>query len=441
MDLDRDILPELKKSSWMTKDTFSSARKLALYPENRETLSLCHFFAERTTDVLEELIIHANFDMHDQHDHSVHATPTLDNRQINDSATAPGLMTSTIFSHMMPFEKCTPFKNLNSLRLHKVSLRHCADTWCKLVNFKQLHHLRIYQCSGADSLLGQMCKASSLPMQLKTLEFQHKDNAENEALVALDGFLCLAQGVKDLVIDMENVQALPAAAGISKHGKTLELLNVHCSREPTSTLSPGGESDELVWDIDDFEKICKACKQLEQLSCAWPATSLIRAPSDEWKGYENMLKEHLRGLVTLHVSSWPTNKPSTQLLPRSIYEQLMQGLAQRIFELTADVLVQREAALVGEGVVGEDTPSMLRLVAFGISDKIYEREDSTNQIIYLRSTSLDCVGKEKVYATPIGWCLRQYVEPRSEVLDFVLHREARLPYGEREVPWGIEDDE
>ena len=50
MDLDRSILPDLKKNEKMQREIFQNARKLALYPENRETLSLCQFFVKKTTE-------------------------------------------------------------------------------------------------------------------------------------------------------------------------------------------------------------------------------------------------------------------------------------------------------------------------------------------------------------------------------------------------------
>lgn len=459
MDLDRDVLPELKKNPKMQTDIFAHARKLALYPENRETLDLSHLFVEKTTEVLEELIIHANFDSNDPRDHSPPTPSSIDARELNDSATGPGLLSSTIFSHMLPFDKCTPFKNLKSLRLHRVNLRYCADSWCKFVDFTSLQFLRLYYCSGADSLFGQLSKSTNLPKQLKVLEFQHKDNTENEALIALDGFLCLVSGIKELVIDMEHVKTLPAAAGIARHGKTLELLYVHCS-QGCSIMHPSSDcdADEVTWDFESFEKICKACTNLEQLSCAWPQTSLIRSPSPEWKAFENALG-YLRQIVTLHISTFPSNKPSTQLLPRVIYEQLLQALACSVFEVattggaksgTSDgAAPENDAAQPGnETQQANDTTTSgspkLRLLAFGISDKIYEREDSKNQLIYLRSTCLDALGSTKTYAAPIGWCMRQYVEPRSDVLDFALHRDTTVPCRETDRSgaggWG-EDDE
>lgn len=99
-------------------------------------------------------------------------------------------------------------------------------------------------------------------------------------------------------------------------------------------------------------------------------------------------------------------------------------------------------------------PAKLRLIAFGTSERIYEREDPRNQIIFLRSTCVDHKGTTQPFATPVGWCARQFIEPRSEVLDFVLHRsgerDAHMPvsdwdggsgHGRLRSGWGDEADD
>lgn len=366
------------------------------------------------------MILHANFESGVQSD--------ITTQELNDTATAPGLLTSTLFSHMLPFDACTPFANLKSLRLHRISLRYCSDSWCKVIDFTKIQYLRLFHCVGSDALFGQLCKSTLLPQKLKVLELQHKDNAENETLQALDGFLCLVSGIEDLIIDMESLKALPAAAGIARHGKTLELLNVHASKDDGS---PDCDCEELVWSTDDFEKIATACTRLEQLSCAWPRTHILRDPSDDWKSFENSCGS-LRDLVTLHVTTWPTNKPASNNLPRDVYEWNVRKLAQRGFELAVT-----SSETTGTADSSPKKPSKLNLIAFGISDKIYDREDSKHQLIYIRNSYVGADHKTKVVAEPIGWCLRQYVEPRSEVLDFVLGSNITMPC--RDYVRGVHD--
>ncbi|KAK5126516.1 hypothetical protein LTR08_004682 [Meristemomyces frigidus] len=449
--LERFCLPELKKNPRMLADTFAHARKLVLYPENRATLDLCHFFVAHTTPALEELVVHANFDAHPaQHDGP---PPAPDARELNDSATAPGLLVRTIFAHFLPLDTCTPFAHLTSLRLHHVSLRYCAATWLRIVPFARIQHLLLYHCPGAAALFAHLGTAAHLPRNLHTLEFQHKDDDQDEALLALDGFLCLVSGLRELVVDLEGVSTLPAAAGVARHGKTLALLSIHGSRALAAADDMSSGAEELVWSAEEFDKVCKACApRLEQLSCAWPATSLIRAASEEWQGFERGVVGRLRGLVTLQITTFPSNKPSGQLLPRAVYQVLLGGVAGGMFELARGVggglatAADAAAAAVSE----EDTstppltpplpPSRLRLIAFGISETVYERADAQNQLLYLRSPRTQADGREGVWAAPIGSCLRQFVEPRSECLDFVLKRRTEVPCREREVGvggWGM----
>jgi len=61
MDLDRDILPDLQKDERLQRSMFASARKLALYPENRTTLQLGEFLVTNLKGALEDLIVHCNF--------------------------------------------------------------------------------------------------------------------------------------------------------------------------------------------------------------------------------------------------------------------------------------------------------------------------------------------------------------------------------------------
>jgi hypothetical protein len=60
---------------------------------------------------------------------------------------------------------------------------------------------------------------------------------------------------------------------------------------------------------------------------------------------------------------------------------------------------------------------------------VYDREDSRNQIIFVRGAQTDPFGGGRAapLAVQVGWCLRKYVEPRSDVLDFALARSCRPP--------------
>ncbi|OQO15394.1 hypothetical protein B0A51_16879 [Rachicladosporium sp. CCFEE 5018] len=443
MQLDRPFATELKADFIKQHNLFHHARRLAVYPETRETLEHSRIFIENTAEKLEELILHPHFDIGGSHSPS----PTrIAPRELNDSATGHGLLTGTLFANMLPFDKCKPFECLTRLRLHCINMRYCASTWCKFVDFQKMEHLRVYQCPAAETLFGELSRAQNLPRKLRVLEVQHQDNEENEALLALDGLLCLVSGIEDLLIDMQCVKALPGAAGIARHGKTLELLSVHGSNDPLGSISRTSPSEhaELVYDTESLDKICKAAKSLKQLSCAWPERSIFKAPTSDWTAFETAVST-LHDVVTLHISSWPTNKSPINL-PRIQYETLLQGYATQLFHSFASHTI--DTALTGPPATGAVSTniglprSRLRLIAFGISDSVYERTDSQNQKIYLRSSCIDAEGLKRIHATPIGWCLRQFVEPRSEVLETTLSRHVAMPLrdGEHSSRWGDDDD-
>jgi hypothetical protein len=111
-----------------------------------------------------------------------------------------------------------------------------------------------------------------------------------------------------------------------------------------------------------------------------------------------------------------------------VYEQLLQGLAQQGFE--------RSVA----HAASQDRSSRLAIIAFGSSDKVYDREDSQNQIIFVKGKQVDPLGVESSVAVQISWCLRKYVDAgaKSDVLDFALSRSTPPPT--RESP-GSEDSD
>lgn len=267
--LDRNVLPELEKQPDFGH-IFSKTRRLGLYPDSRDVLNFCASLLKRTKRV-EKITLHASFD------EDTDRTP-IPSRELNDSSTDLGLITRTMFGHMEPFEKCTPL-SLKDLTLQKINLRYAANSYCKFIDFRVMKALRIFGCPGADSLFAELSKSHKLPERLETLEFKHDDNQENDALNALDGFLKLVSGIRVLTMDICYAKQLPSSDGIIRHSRTLKELNMHGSRGD-------GEEEELVADFEDFEKICQSCTLIEQLSVAFPTTSLIRPISDAFQAFE-----------------------------------------------------------------------------------------------------------------------------------------------------------
>lgn len=350
--LDRNVLEDLEKFPDLDK-VFENVRKIGLYPDSREVLDFCNFLLKHTPSTkLEKITLHASFD---------EADSPIPERELYDSATSPGLITRTMFSHMQPFAKCKPLA-LKEVTLQKLKLRYAAETYCHLIDFSTVKSIRVFGCAGADALFAQLSKSTTLPAVLETLEVKHDDNTEGDGLGALDGFLCLVSGIKTLTLDVTYSKTLPATAGIVRHSKTLRQLNVHASTGLDSV------DEELVYEYSSFSQICKDCTLLEQVSVAFPLVSVIRSKNDSFVNFENCLGQ-LPHLVTLNITTWPNSNPNGSKLPRKIYEHLLANLAQQGFERSATHAKEHGRC------------SKLAIVAFGSSDKVYDREDSQNQII------------------------------------------------------------
>lgn len=393
---DEKLLKELDFDS-----VVGSVDRLGLYPDARGTLEFSHQLIRRTKR-LEKLTIHANFE---------NASPPIPSRDLNDAATAPGLITSTIFGHMMPFDKCVPLV-LKELTLQKVHLRYAADTYCRVIDFSRLEALRIFECSGTDALLAELSKSAKLPTKLHTLEIKADDDQqEGEVLSSLDGFLCLVSGIAKLTIDLAYAKEMPSPASITRHAKTLTSLSVHANENDATD----SDEDDYTFDGDGIEKICKQCKSLEQISLSFPESNIVRATSSEYDHFGSVLKT-LPKLITLNITTWPSNMSTTTgRLSRKLYEHILQGVAQNIFDS------------FGEEASKEKRRSELSVIAFGTSDKIYEREDSKTTIIYIKGRQVGPFGREAALAVPVGWRLRKYIEPKSDVLDFALSRTVKPP--------------
>jgi len=111
-----------------------------------------------------------------------------------------------------------------------------------------------------------------------------------------------------------------------------------------------------------------------------------------------------------------------------VYEHLLQSLAQQGFERSAVHASDQERA------------SKLAIIAWGSSDKVYDREDTQNQIIFVKGRQIGPLGGEKFTAVQIGWCLRKFIDAgsKSDILDFSLSRSSKPPT--REVPGSDDSD-
>ncbi|KAL1616554.1 hypothetical protein UCDDS831_g01454 [Diplodia seriata] len=441
--LDRNILDQLEHSGDL-EHIAEHTRTLGLYPDSGEVLDLCNILLRKNKKV-DKLIVNASFHP---------AVSPFSPRELHDSSTGPGLITSRLFGHMIPLDHCKPLA-LTELTLQKVHLRYSAETWCRAIKFSTLKKLAVFDCPGACTLFAELSKPTKLPRNLETLEFKHEDNRESDALHALDNFLCLVTGLKAITIDISNVKELPAAAGISRHGKTLKLLNVHANAADLL-------EDEYVYSPLDFESICRECSELEQLSVGFPATSIVADKTDSFAAFESALN-YLPQLVSLNITTWPKNNNSLGALPRNIYALLVQNVAQSILyshhphPATSDAHSDTDSVITAvdhhhhHGHPGQHhhdshrSPrwSHLNLIAFGSTDAAtaHVLDDNSlgvaTQLVFVKGRQVGPFGEEAPLAVGVKGRLREYVEPRSEVLDFGLARARKMPSGGEDMGVGM----
>ncbi|KAK7532946.1 uncharacterized protein J3D65DRAFT_633840 [Phyllosticta citribraziliensis] len=442
--LDKNILDQLEGSKDLDHIA-ENVRALGLYPDSRDVLDFCNILIRKNSRV-DKLVINASFNPTD----SLYSA-----REFHDSSTGPGLIATKLFGHMSPFEECKPWP-LAELTLQKIHLRYSAETYCRVIDFSALRKLALSDCPGACTLFAELSKSNRLPSHLDTLEFKHTDNAESDALHALDNFLCLVTGLKHIRIDITNVAELPAAEGIIRHGKTLKQLIVHAN-------GPDPKEEEHVYSVPEFERICADCPYLEQISVGFPATSIVSGKSESYAAFETALS-NLPNLITLNVTTWPKNTNGSSALPRPIYAILLNNAAQSLLSSHKPLAALDPSEPHSRSTPRVRVPSRLNLIAFGPTDALHastpcsplsastnsspfahgtpaslssspdddadDRRRSLWQVVFVKGTQVGPFGEQAPLAVRVKGRLRRYVEPRSDVLDFGLARAKKMPGGE-----------
>ncbi|GAB7341036.1 hypothetical protein MBLNU457_7363t2 [Dothideomycetes sp. NU457] len=411
---------------------FPRCKTLELFIDTRESLDMAQSFLEKFP-LVEDINLHAHF-----------KDSSITTRELNDAPTVPGLITRTLFKHLLPFETCTPLAHLTALSLRELNLKQSSDTYAKVFDFSKLTKINLQQCVGTDALLSNLCKAQNLPQRLERLEIQCKDT-EEDVISSLDVLLCLVTGLERLTLDLDKViGALPSVDGIVKHGKTLKILNVHGFKEVTS-------DEELFWPVKDFRKLCIACPNLEQLSCAFPPTAILSgAPSLKWRSFATAITTSMKSLVTLQISNWPGYQSNQKKLPYTPYHHLLRGLAQIMFELPNDADLMEQLAddptkVLSHVPATDKHESKLRLITFGMCNITWrERDDDRDKMaLFYRSKQLLLDSRKYVpVAVPVEFYAAKYIEPRCEVLNYYYNHDVEMPINKSgRHSWSSEDED
>ncbi|KAI9885727.1 MAG: hypothetical protein M1823_002493 [Watsoniomyces obsoletus] len=342
--LDKSLNEALDRYPDLVKN-LTELHALKFYPSNLGNLQACHRIM-RDTPKLNELWIESAFDdgllrrPADDHDE---AQP----QSWNDESNRPGLITSTLFQHKLPFQQCQPMA-LRELVLHKINVRWAAQTYMRVIDFPSLEILIVHGCGGADALFAEMAKPAKRPRKLQELTFIHASEGRGPTYVlsALENFLQSVSSLKKLCILFLDGDRLPRVEAICRHAATLEVLMVH-SAEPNSYAM------DRYYSKTDFGTLCRECTKVRQLAIGCPSPKLLDAHLNS--GFTDYVDHALSlpNLVTLNLTSWPvcpirpeisflgrghhhnqhrdsTNKPSFE-----VYAHLVRRVVQAIFNRKA----------------------------------------------------------------------------------------------------------
>lgn len=248
--MDRELSPVLEKHPQIFNE-LSQLHSVDMYPDTLDRLKVCQKVLKDKPRV-EYLCISNSFDYSNE-----------DPDDLHDSSTRPGLLSRTLFSHMMPFDRCDPLI-LKNLDMDTIELRYAAETWLKLIKFSSLERLEIRNCAGAEAVWAKLSKPHLQPSGLKSLRWMDDYTVEPHALEAFEGFLEALPGLETLDVVVNKMRALPKVAAITHHRKTLVSLSVHSQQNNTTVHE---YSDE------DFSRICDQCIELRQCKQNHPTST------------------------------------------------------------------------------------------------------------------------------------------------------------------------
>ena len=245
----RPLDPDLAKEPQIF-ERLTSLKRIDLYPDSVDRLHAAHRLI-RAQPNIECFHLCTGFEYNRRETHP---------DDLQDSSTAPGRITSTLFAHMLPFETCTPY-TLKALILDDIELRYAADTWMKIIQFPLLEKLVVIRCAGVENVFAALSKPHQRPTKLKILRWMDDDKSQPHTLEAFEGLLQATNGLEILSVWIGHMTGLPKVGAICAHKRTLVSLAVQ---------SRDRREDVWTYSGEDFNRLCTECTELRQLSVMFP---------------------------------------------------------------------------------------------------------------------------------------------------------------------------
>ncbi|KAI9699364.1 MAG: hypothetical protein M1836_002975 [Candelina mexicana] len=312
------------------------------------------------------------------------------------------LVTGYLFSHMVPFESCTPII-LRKLNLFDLDLKHAATTLLRVIDFSRLEILTFRQCTRVQAILEAMTKRFTAATERSNLYvlyidfFVEEERHPMDSLDSLDRLLMvLTNRLTDLRLYITEVQRCPSVEGIIRQASSLKKLIV---------VAQDISGQQIAYSAEEFARICSECICLEQLSLSFPPVTLGQ-PAESNRSFWSFVSStrQLLNLHTLNITSWPLLSSNLQL---QHYEAQLQLFAQRIFESNDGITSKLAVLAIGTNGCGNS------------SEDDGEQND-IRRAHYFRDKQAGIFGQTIVLAKPTTACLLKYTPPDSDLLRHYL---------------------
>lgn len=381
-----------------------------VYIDSQSALKMSAEMLQRLRNPLKKLVLFCNWGGGD-----------LVVSEMNDSATRPGHLTSTLFKHMLPFEKAKAL-GIEDLHLIDINLRHPRDTFCRVLRLSNLSRLVLEKCRGADVFLGELCRSTMLPSRLKTFVFLHQERMPDDAaLTAVEDFLSLLQGLIELVIDIMHVSRLPQVSKIVPLAGSLRLLSIHAYKDENVEADLMISDDEHVYSRESFGQLLPSLTEVEELSLAAPGREISERKDVVYRRFMESFVgsgSKMDKLHTLQITTWPTCPTICGRMSRGMYDALLKVHAMEFFN-----------ARHTSGKL-----PMLHLIEWGSEDYYRKKCMKSGSIstIFVRNTESTPDGKQRPSCISVvpEWRLNKLSLP-TRVLSMSLAKHAGPPARDR----------
>jgi len=168
---------------------------------------------------------------------------------------------------------------LAELSLHAADLTHCASTYFRLIDFQNLRHLFLYECTATEVFLNTISQLfHGIILGLTTLSiYVDLENAAN-LVKAIDTFIgrSIKTGLEKLHLQVDSSEEqsiIPSVGAITRHGRTLEKLYVDIRSK-----HEGLTNCVQFFKPNDLHQLCGALPALRQVALPLPTFENLLEP-------------------------------------------------------------------------------------------------------------------------------------------------------------------